>query len=320
MSEPIAATQGASRGRAASPYEKYQQFVAQSAAANKVEPLSPGTDAARADVLRQAENRAAAAVNALIGQLKQLLVKPAAANGSGAAAESGGAPSASEPPVVAAPGTQGGAGSSRREAPSAPPAQLYQGGAAGPKDAWGDSRNVNKTAVFQHVYDSVKAHWDGGAIPQNVKDLFSDAQTDKYYRGLDLSADPATRAQQKAAIWELATASHETGGSYDPGKLPSYWEAGGSGNRAGQTQFPGMAPDSKGMTYGMFSTESSHPIDVSDPRTAVVADLQKFGADLAGFDGDLQKTLELIGQTDSTSVIPSIQMHGADYLQAFGST
>jgi hypothetical protein len=288
MSEPIAAVQGASPERAVSAYRKYQQFVAESTAAGTAAPAG-AAGSANADVMQRATAKAASTVMALIDQLKQALSDPTA---------SAAASPASAPPISA-------------------PGDYFKGGAPNAKDAWGDSTNVNKTAVFQSVYDGVKTNWDSGAIPQNVKDLFSGAQTDPYYRGLDLASDPKERAQQKAAIWELAVASHETGGTYDPSKLPSYWEAGGSGTHAGQTQFAGMAPDPKGMTYGMFSTESSRPIDVSDPRHAVVADLQKFGADLAGFDGDLQKTLELIGQTDSTSVIPSIQVHGAEYLDAF---
>jgi hypothetical protein len=203
--------------------------------------------------------------------------------------------------------------------PPASPGSLYQGGTPGAKDAWGDSHNVNKPAVFQQVYGAVQKNWDNGNIPQNVKDLFSSDKTDPYFKGLNLSSDATTKAQQKAAIWQLATASHETGGQYDPSKLPSYYEAGGSGTGAGQTQFPGMAPDPKGMTYGMFSTQSDHPIDLSDPGRAVVADLQKFGFNYANNGGDMGKTLQLIGQTDSTSVIPSIQAHGAEYLDAFKS-
>jgi hypothetical protein len=196
-------------------------------------------------------------------------------------------------------------------------ADFYKGGTPGPKDEWGDSQNVNKPAVFKAVFQSVKDNWDTGAIPQNVKDLFSSSKTDSYFDGLNLSSDAKTKAQQKAAIWELATASHETGNSYDPGKLPSYWEAGGSGTHAGQTQTAGMIADPKGMTYGMFSTESTKPIDVADPRKAVVADLQKFGQRYAEQNEDLQATLKFIGQTDSTSVIPSIKQHGVSYLESF---
>jgi hypothetical protein len=196
-------------------------------------------------------------------------------------------------------------------------AEFYEGGTPGPKDQWGDSQNVNKPAVFNAVFQSVKDNWDTGAIPQNVKDLFSSSKTDAYFEGLNLSSDAKTKAQQKATIWELATASHETGNSYDPSKLPSYWEAGGSGTHAGQTQTAGMIADPKGMTYGMFSTESTKPIDVADPRKAVVADLQKFGQRYAEQHEDLQATLKFIGQTDSTSVIPSIKQHGASYLESF---
>jgi hypothetical protein len=244
----------------------------------------------------------------------------AGGGGAGGRAGAGGGPSAHRP-------SGSGGGTSSGSTAVTPPVgqssdlgQYYIGGAPGAKDQWGDSKNINKTAVFQAVYQGVKENWDSGAIPQNVKDLFSGAETDKYFQGLNLSADPTTRAQQKAAIWELATASHETGGNYDPSKLPSYWEAGGSGSHAGQTQTAGMAADPKGMTYGMFSTESTNPINVSDPRSAVAKDLQVFGKDLALKNGNLGETLKYIGQTDSTSVIPSVQKYGALYLDAFAGT
>jgi hypothetical protein len=218
-------------------------------------------------------------------------------------------------------GVQPGAGKgpSGGPPPSGPASngELYRSGAPGQKDQWGDSHNVNKPEVFRQVLGSVQKNWNNGCIPDNVKDLFSGSKTDPYFEGLKLSSDPTKRAQEKAAIWELATASHETGNTYDPSKRPSYWEAGGSGSHAGQTQNPGMTADPKGMTYGMFSTYSKQPIDVSDPKRAVVADLHEFGAKYQRLNSDLPKTLELIGQTDSTSLIPSIKAHGAEYLEAF---
>jgi hypothetical protein len=195
--------------------------------------------------------------------------------------------------------------------------QYYQGGDMTQKDQWGSSQNVDKPKVFDAVYQGVKDGWENGAIPDTVKNFFSDSKTDQYYDGLQLSSDPTTKAQQKAAIWQLGVAQHETGGNYDPGKLPSYYKAGGDGSGAGQTQQAGMSADPDGMTYGMFSTQSNTPIDVSDPRQAVVADLQKFGFNLDKANGNLGSVLNLIAQTDGTSVIPSIQKYGNDYLAAF---
>jgi hypothetical protein len=67
----------------------------------------------------------------------------------------------------------------------------------------------------------------------------------------------------------------------------------------------------------MFSTQSKTPIDVADPGKAVVTDLQKFGYNLEQKKGDVNQVLPMIGQTDSTSVVPSIKKHGEEYLSAF---
>jgi hypothetical protein len=300
------------RGTSVSPYDRSRQQVTASCHCDNTQAaFGAGKGPARpnANTTPQMKDAADAAAKASADQLKQGLMDH----------DAGGiAPHAAD--ATSARGATDAAGAVGQAAKAASPnslADLYVGGAPGAKDQWGDSSNVNKDAVFQRVYEGVKAGWDSGGIPQNVKDLFSGEKTDKYFEGLNLSSDPKQRAQQKAAIWELATASHETGNTYDPSKWPSYWEAGGDGSHAGQTQTPGMASDPKGMTYGMFSTYSKEPIDVSDPKRAVVADLQEFGAKYERLDGDLQKTLELIGQTDSTSVIPSIQKYGASYLEAF---
>jgi hypothetical protein len=251
--------------------------------------------------------------------------RPRSSNGdasSGAAADaSGGAPSSS--------GRSAGGGAAADSKIDAQTGQLslrqstndvsqyYQGGDNSQKDKWGSSNNVDKPAVFNAVYNGVKDNWDNGKIPDNVKEFFSSAQSDKHFSGLNLSSDPTTKAQQKTAVWQLGIADHETGSNFDPGKLPSYYKAGGDGSGAGETQQAGMRADPDGMTYGMFSTQSNKPIDVSDPGQAVVADLQKFGFNLNQKNGNVGQVLQMISQTDSTSVLPTIQSKGNDFLAAF---
>jgi hypothetical protein len=159
-------------------------------------------------------------------------------------------------------------------------APFFQGGTPIPRDSWGYSKNTNIVVVQKSIYSAVVDNWEN--IAPNVREYFSTSASDTLFKGLSFSSDSTKAAQQKTTVCLLGIAAFETFDTFDVTKLPSYWRAGGSGTGADQTQFPGMAPDPEGMTYGMFSTFFSTPekaaaLSLENPRNAALAELQRFG-------------------------------------------
>jgi len=157
------------------------------------------------------------------------------------------------------------------------------------KDQFGDSGSTNKPAIFSAVMQTIQQNWNvPGAIPDSVKAFFESSATDQYFPGASLSSDPTTRAEQKTALWELAKSKRETGDTYDPTKLPSYWVQGQTGSSGTNTVEPGDPINwsdgpQAGVTVGMYSDLVNRPTDLSNPGTATLFDLQQFGSTLNAY-------------------------------------
>jgi hypothetical protein len=123
---------------------------------------------------------------------------------------------------------------------------LFIGGKPGPVDKYGDSTNAKVPEVKKLIASTVSKNFS--RYPSNLQKFFLTRNKGKL----------ASAAKDLGNV-VIAEVSKETGGSFSPYKLPSYWESIGSGTGAGVTQTKGMAADPKGMTYGMTSAFEINP-------------------------------------------------------------
>jgi hypothetical protein len=149
---------------------------------------------------------------------------------------------------------------------------LFVGGKPGPVDKFGDSTNAKVPEVKKLIADTVAKNFS--SYPANLQKFF-----------LDRNKGKLASAKKDLANIVIAEVKKETGGSFSPYKLPSYWESIGPGTGAGVTQTKGMKADPKGMTYGMTSAFEINPSRGNtltyNPIAAVNAYVNNLGHNMA---------------------------------------